>query len=89
MRTVYVSLTTEHAVQDFVERLAGLAGHFDLMEGSYILDAHSLMGIFSLDLTKPLRLDIERDTPEALKAVEPFLVAAPPNLTKENTADGK
>ena len=74
MRTVYVSLPTAEVVQDFVAEISPLEGHFDLLAGKYVLDAKSLMGIFSLDLTKPLKLRIERDTGEAMQAIERFII---------------
>ena len=36
-------------------------GDFDLTSGRYVIDAKSIMGIFSLDLSKPLKLDIHDD----------------------------
>ena len=83
MRTVYVKLSTRQDVQDFVGNLSGLEGNFDLIDGNYILDARSLMGIFSLDLSKPLRLDIEFDTPETQEAVSRFVVEPPPAKNKK------
>ncbi|MDL2214057.1 HPr family phosphocarrier protein [Clostridia bacterium OttesenSCG-928-O13] len=82
MSTVYVSLPTAEVVQEFVEQLSNLTGSFDLIAGSYILDARSLMGIFSLDLTKPIRLDMGEDTPQNRKAIQRFLADAPPAKTK-------
>ncbi len=77
MKEVYVSLPTADAVQRFVDVLATLDGDFDLISGRYILDARSLMGIFSLDLTKPVKLNIYRDTRETQTALAPFITARP------------
>ena len=73
MQTVYVKLPTPDTVQDFVERLGDLQGQFDLVHGRYILDARSLMGIFSLDLAQPLELRVHNDTKENMNALRPFL----------------
>ena len=73
MKEVYVSLPTADVVQRFVGTITGLAGDFELVSGARILDARSLMGIFSFDLTKPILLRIYRDTQENLQALEPFL----------------
>ncbi len=73
MQSVYVRLSTPEIVQQFVDTLSPLNGAFDLISGRYILDARSLMGIFSLDLTKPIELKIYDDTPETMRAIEPFL----------------
>jgi len=61
-------------VQEFVAQISVLGGQFDLLSGKYVLDAKSLMGIFSLDLTKPLQLRVEKDTGETMQAIERFLV---------------
>lgn len=74
MRTVYVNLPTAECVQEFVAQISVLGGQFDLLSGKYVLDAKSLMGIFSLDLTKPLQLRVEKDTGETMQAIERFLV---------------
>lgn len=73
MKSVYVKLETPEKVQEFVHVITGLAGSFDLVENGYILDAKSLMGIFALDLTKPLELRIQKDTEENMQALAPFL----------------
>lgn len=73
MRTVYVRLPNIQAVQEFVNTLAPLKGRFDLVSGHYLLDARSLMGIVSLDLSKPIRLDMSEDTPENMRAIQRFI----------------
>ena len=77
MRTVNISLPSAEAVQDFVSQISLLDGQFDLLSGKYVLDAKSLMGIFSLDLTKPLKLRIENDTEETMQVIERFVVHRP------------
>ena len=77
MRSVYVSLPTVEAVQKFVERISPLEGNFDLLSGGYVLDAKSLMGILSLDLTKPLKLSVEKDSAETMRAIKSFMTEAP------------
>jgi len=77
MRTVYICLPTVENVQKFVERISPLPGQFDLLSHEYVLDAKSLMGIFKLDLTKPIELCIEIDTEETLQAIRDFIVDSP------------
>ena len=77
MRTVYVSLPTVEAVQKFVELLSPLDGQFDLLSDEHVLDAKSLMGIFRLDLTKPIKLRVEKDSRETMRVLKPFVVKAP------------
>jgi len=78
MRTVYISLPTVEAVQRFVEIISPLPGQFDLLSDEYILDAKSLMGIFKLDLTEPIKLQIENDTNETIQAINNYIVESPP-----------
>lgn len=74
MKSVNVCLSSPQAVQTFVEVLSGLDGNFDLVSGDYILDAKSLMGIFTFDLSRPLQLKVYNDTEENMAAIKPFLV---------------
>ena len=77
MRYVNICLPTVEAVQKFVETISPLEGNFDLLSGGYVLDAKSLMGILSLDLTKPIELCVEKDTDEAMRAIERYIAEAP------------
>ena len=79
MKSVYISLPGAEAVQAFVEALAGLDGDFDLVDGRFILDARSLMGIFTLNLEKPIRLDIHSESEATMQALRPFLAQEPQN----------
>ena len=72
VQSVYVSLPTVRTVQEFVARISKLEGNFDLQTGKYILDAKSLMGILSLDLSKPIKLTIEKDTAETMQIISRF-----------------
>ena len=74
MRTVNVYLPSVETVQEFVVQISPLEGNFDLLTNSYILDAKSLMGILSLDLSKPLKLAVEKDTEETMRSIGRFLV---------------
>ena len=77
MRIVYVSIPTVMDVKRFVESISSLEGDFDLIDGRYVVDARSLMGIFGMDLSKPIKLCIHKDSKKALRAVEGFVVEAP------------
>ena len=74
MRNVYISLPTVDIVQRFVAQVSVLEGDFDLVSGEYIIDARSLMGIFSLDRSKPIRLAVQKDTEKNMKALAPYQV---------------
>ena len=61
MKTVSISLNSIDKVKGFVNTVAGFDGDFDLSNGRYVVDAKSIMGIFSLDLGKVLQLNIHDD----------------------------
>ncbi|MGL4739078.1 MAG: HPr family phosphocarrier protein [Cellulosilyticaceae bacterium] len=61
MTSVEVSLNSIEKVKQFVNLISQYDGDFDLTSGRYVIDAKSIMGIFSLDLSKPIRLDIHDD----------------------------
>jgi len=58
MKSVTILLDTIEKVRSFVNTVSRCDGEFDLVSERYVIDAKSIMGIFSLDLSKPLRLDI-------------------------------
>ena len=52
---------------------------FDLVAGRYVIDAKSIMGIYSLDLTKPIELQAHTDDAEDLfKAIDKYIVKYSP-----------
>ena len=61
MTSVTISLNSIEKVKQFVNLISKYDGDFDLTYGRYVIDAKSIMGIFSLDLSKPLKLDIHDD----------------------------
>ena len=73
MKTVNICLNTVEKVKGFVNAVSPLDGDFDLVSDRYVVDAKSIMGIFSLDLSKPLRLDIHSDV--VVEKVLPLLEA--------------
>lgn len=75
MTTVKVLLNTIDKVKSFVNTLAKYDYDFDLISGRYVIDAKSIMGIFSLDLSKPIELNIHatEDTGAILEALKPYL----------------
>ena len=56
-----VSLNSIDKVRDFVNIIAKFDCDFDLISGRYVIDAKSIMGIFSLDLSKPIDLNIHAE----------------------------
>ena len=61
MKTVTISLGSIDKVKSFVNDITKFDSDFDLVSGRYVIDAKSIMGIFSLDLSKPIDLNIHND----------------------------
>ena len=61
MKTVQISLNSIDKVKSFVNDITRFNNDFDLVSGRYVIDAKSIMGIFSLDLSKPIDLNIHAD----------------------------
>ena len=76
MEKITLSLPTIEAVKNFVHVIAKFGGNYDLTSGRYIVDAKSLMGILSLDLSSPLILSIPEGqySPTLMEALRPFIV---------------
>lgn len=67
MKTVQISLNSIGKVKSFVNAITQFDFDFDLISGRYVIDAKSIMGIFSLDLTKPLSLNFEKCSDEEVQ----------------------
>ncbi len=77
MKTVDISLNSIDKVKNFVNLINRFDYDFDLVSGRYVIDAKSIMGIFSLDLSKPIALNIyadESDVDAILTELAPYLV---------------
>ena len=61
MKTVKISLNSIDKVKAFVNEISKFDCDFDLVSGRYVIDAKSIMGIFSLDLSKPIDLNVHAD----------------------------
>lgn len=65
MKTVKISLNSIDKVKSFVNDITKYDYDFDLVSGRYVIDAKSIMGIFSLDLSKDIDLNIHAEGEEA------------------------
>ena len=77
MREVKIFLGTIERVKDFVNAVTRLDCDMDIVSGRYVIDAKSIMGIFSLDLSKPINLNIhaEGSTLDSIMAiVQPYVI---------------
>ena len=75
MKTVQISLNSIDKVKSFVNAITQFDYDFDLISGRYVIDAKSIMGIFSLDLSKPIDLAIhaEEELEAILEVIKPHL----------------
>ena len=76
MKTVQISLNSIEKVKAFVNEITTFDCDFDLVSGRYVIDAKSIMGIFSLDLSKPIDLNIHADEniDDVVAALSPYII---------------
>ena len=79
MKSIQISLQMASSVKEFVNIVQKYAFEIDLRCDRYVVDAKSILGIFSLDLSKPLELHIntddEKEISAVLKAISAVLVS--------------
>ena len=75
MKTVKISLNSIEKVKSFVNAITRFDVDFDLVSGRYVIDAKSIMGIFSLDLSKPIDLNIHanEEMDAILEVLKPYI----------------
>ena len=77
MKTVQISLNSIDKVKSFVNEITKFDNDVDLVSGRYVIDAKSIMGIFSLDLSKPIELNVHAEgnvTDDILSALDPYII---------------
>ena len=76
MKTVTINLGSIDKVKSFVYDITKFDSDFDLVSGRYVIDAKSIMGIFSLDLSKPINLNIhgDEDNAEIMEVIKKYEV---------------
>ena len=77
MKTVSISLNSIDKVKAFVNDISKYDFDFDLVSGRYVIEAKSIMGIFSLDLSKPINLNVHAEgnnLDEVLKVLAPYII---------------
>ncbi len=70
MTTLEISLVTIDQVKRFVDLVSRVDGDVDLISGRYTVDAKSIMGIFSFDISKPMEIQIHREAEEIGELLE-------------------
>ena len=76
MKTVTINLGSIDKVKSFVNDITKFDSDFDLVSGRYVIDAKSIMGIFCLDLSKPINLNIhgDEDNAEIMEVIKKYEV---------------
>lgn len=75
MKSVKISLSSIEAVRNFVEVVRKFNEEIDLSSGRYVVDAKSIMGIFSLDLLNPITLTVHSDDCDKIfDALKDFII---------------
>ena len=75
MKTVQISLNSIGKVKSFVNTISQFEYDFDLISGRYVIDAKSIMGIFSLELDRPIEMEMSDADMEKLKSqFEKFMI---------------
>lgn len=73
MKSVMIRLSLVENVNKFVNVVSRYPFEMDLRAGRHVVDAKSILGIFSLDLSRPITLDIYNDDcDELLDEIKPF-----------------
>lgn len=77
MKSYLLDLNSIEKVKGFVSVISNFQGYFDLVSGRYVVDAKSIMGIFSMDLSDHVELRIletNEKISEIEKAISPYLI---------------
>ena len=76
MKSVMIRLSLVENVNKFVNVVSRYPFEMDLRAGRHVVDAKSILGIFSLDLSRPIAMDIYSDDCDALlEEIKPFTEA--------------
>lgn len=68
MKSIKISLQMAQKVKEFVNITQSYAQEILLKSGKYVVDAKSILGIFSLDLSQPITVEIYSDDCDELLA---------------------
>ncbi|TQI66436.1 HPr family phosphocarrier protein [Clostridium sp. KNHs216] len=74
MMTVKILLDSIEKVKKFTSSISNEEVDFEIIEGMHIVDAKSIMGIFSIDLSKPLQLNIHSDDQKILNKIKDYII---------------
>ena len=75
MISAKIRLSSIEDVRNFVNAVTAFDVEVDLSSGRYTVDGKSIMGIFSLDLVKPIDLVAHCETcDDLLAAIKPYII---------------
>ena len=75
MKTVMIKLSLTENVKAFVNIVSRYPYSIDLRVGRHVVDAKSILGIFSLDLSKPVTVEIYDDNcDDLIEEIKPFII---------------
>ena len=75
MQEINVVLRDIQSIREFVKEVVALDYDVDLVQGRYIVDAKSIMGIFALDIASPIKVvAATKDATPFFKAIEKYVV---------------
>lgn len=75
MFTENITLSSVNDVKKFVNLVSGYSFKVELMSGRYTVDAKSIMGVFSLDLMKPIKMTAYTDDVSFIDQIKQFITA--------------
>lgn len=74
IRKMTIALRSTDEVREFVKEVMLLENEYDLISGKYVIDAKSILGIYSLNLSKPLELVIRGEYSDDLTVLEKYKI---------------
>ncbi len=75
MKSFSILLSSINDVKNFVNIVSKYNFDVDLTSGRYVVDAKSIMGIFSLDLSSSIRVDVHSDeADDFIEEMKPFII---------------
>ena len=75
MRSVSIRLSLAENVKSFVSIASKYTYDIDLRVGRHVVDGKSILGIFSLDLSKPITLEVlNDDCDDFMDEIKPFVI---------------
>jgi phosphotransferase system HPr-like phosphotransfer protein len=75
MKAVNIKLSLAENVKSFVNIANRYPYDIDLRAGRHVVDAKSILGIFSLDLSKPITLEVyDEDCEDLMNEIKSFVI---------------